>query len=111
MAYDEQLADRVREIIHVRPDVVEKKMFGGLGFMIGGHWAIGVMRSNQIVVRVEPDEVDEAIRLPHVTNFGRPGSKPMKGFVVVEPEALDANEFAFWVERGADRASSLPPKT
>jgi TfoX N-terminal domain len=110
MAYDEQLADRVREIIHIRPGVVEKKMFGGLGFMIGGNWAVGVMRSNQMVVRIEPDEVDEAIRRPHVSNFGRPGSKPMKGFVVVEPEALDEDEFAFWVERGADRAASMPPK-
>ena len=59
MAYDEQLAERVRDLIHVRPGVSEKKMFGGVGWMINGNMAVGVMRQGGLIVRVEPEEVDE----------------------------------------------------
>jgi TfoX/Sxy family transcriptional regulator of competence genes len=111
MAYDERLAERIREVIQARPDVTERKMFGGLGWMIGGNMACGVMREDQLIVRIDPEETAEAIREPHVSEFGRPGSKPMKGFVMVEPEALaDDAELARWVDRGAARAAELPPK-
>jgi hypothetical protein len=110
MAYDERLAERIREVIHARPDVTERKMFGGLGFMIGGNMACGVMSTSHLLVRIDPEETQDAIREPHVSEFGRPGSKPMKGFVMVDPEALDDAEFARWVERGAARAAELPPK-
>jgi len=111
MAYDEQLAERIREVIQARPGVIERKMFGGLGWMIGGNMACGVMREDQLVVRIDPDETEEAIREPHVSEFGRPGSKPMKGFVLVSPEALaDDAVLARWVDRGAARAAELPPK-
>ena len=86
---DEHLAARIRDLIHARPDVVEKKMFGGVGWMIGGNMAVGVMSTGGLLVRVPPEEVDEAIAEPHVHEFGRPGSKPMKGFVLVDPEVLD----------------------
>ncbi len=85
-------------------------MFGGVGWMIGGNMAVGVMSTGGLVVRVAPEEVDEAIAEPHVHEFGRPGSKPMKGFVIVDPEALDDATLASWVDRGAERALELPPK-
>ena len=111
MAYDEEMAERVREQITARPGVVERKMFGGLGWMIGGNMAVGVMSDNQLIVRIEPEETAAALREPHVHEFGRPGSKPMTGFVLVEPEGFEADaDLARWVDVGAARAASMPPK-
>jgi TfoX/Sxy family transcriptional regulator of competence genes len=111
MAYDEQLAARVRELIEARPGVVERKMFGGLGWMIGGNMAVGVMRNDELVVRIEPEESEAALREPHVHRFGRPGRKAMTGFVLVEPEGVeDDAELERWVDVGAARAASMPPK-
>jgi TfoX/Sxy family transcriptional regulator of competence genes len=111
MAYDEQLAARISDLMHARPGVVERKMFGGMGWTIGGNMAVGVMRTDHMVVRLPPEEIAEAIREPHVHEFGRPGAKPMKGFVIVEPEGLtDDAALAEWVERGAARAMELPAK-
>ena len=67
MAYDERLAERIRDVINARPGVVERKMFGGMGWMIGGNMAVGVMREDQLCVRIDPDETDgvpEASRTP-----------------------------------------------
>ena len=111
MAYDEQLAGRVRELMAARPDVVERKMFGGVGWMVGGNMAVGVMREMELVVRIEPEETEAACREPHVHEFGRPGRKPMTGFVLVEPEGVeDEAALARWVDVGAARAASMPPK-
>ena len=111
MAYDEELAARVRELIEARPGVVERKMFGGLGWMIGGNMAVGVMRNDQLVVRIEPEESEAALREPHVHRFGRPGRKAMTGFVLVEPEGVeDDAALERWVDVGAARAASMPPK-
>jgi hypothetical protein len=111
MAYDERLAGRVRELMAARPGVVERKMFGGLGWMVGGNMAVGVMSTDSLLVRMEPDEVSAAIREPHVHEFGREGAKPMTGFVVVEPDGVeDDAALARWVDVGAARAASLPPK-
>jgi TfoX/Sxy family transcriptional regulator of competence genes len=111
MAYDEELAARVRELIEARPGVVERKMFGGLGWMIGGNMAVGVMRNDELVVRIEPEESEAALREPHVHRFGRPGRKAMTGFVLVEPEGVeDDAALERWVDVGAARAASMPPK-
>src|SRR4051794_41925141 len=111
MAYDEQLAARVRELMAARPDVVERKMFGGLGWMVGGNMAVGVMSTDALLVRMEPDEVAPAIREPHVHEVGREGAKPMSGFVVVEPGGVeDDAALARWGDVGAARAASMPPK-
>ena len=111
MAYDEQLAERVRELMSARPGVTERKMFGGLGWMVGGNMAVGVMSTSALMVRMEPDEVGSAIREPHVHEFGREGAKPMKGFVVVDPEGVeDDAALERWVDVGAERAASMPPK-
>jgi TfoX/Sxy family transcriptional regulator of competence genes len=111
MAYDEELAARVRELIEARPGVVERKMFGGLGWMIGGNMAVGVMRNDELVVRIEPEESEAALREPHVHRFGRPRRKAMTGFVLVEPEGVeDDAALERWVDVGAARAASMPPK-
>lgn len=111
MAYDEQLAARVRELIKARPGVVERRMFGGLGWMIGGNMAVGVMRDDQLVVRIEPEESEAALREPYVHRFRRQGRKAMTGWVLVEPEGVeDAAALERWVDIGAARAASLPPK-
>ena len=72
MAYDEQLAARVSALIHERPGVSERKMFGGMGWTIGGNMACGVMRHDRLIVRIAPEEVDEALREPHVHEFRAP---------------------------------------
>jgi TfoX/Sxy family transcriptional regulator of competence genes len=110
MAYDERLAERVRDVVAQRPDVVERKMFGGLAWMVGRNMACGVM-GDDLVVRIAPDEAGDARREPQVREFGRPGKRPMRGFVLVEAEALAGEaELARWVDAGADHAASLPPK-
>ena len=111
MAYDEQLAARVSDLMHQRPGVRESKMFGGVGWMINGNMACGVMRHDHLMVRMAPEEIDEALREPHVHEFGRPGRKAMTGFVLVEPEGVeDEAALARWVDVGAARAASMPPK-
>ena len=111
MAYDERLAERIRELITVRPGVVERKMFGGLGWMIGGNMAVGVMRETELVVRIDPEETEAACGEPHVHEFGREGRKPMRGFVLVEPAGVeDDADLERWVDVGAARAASMPPK-
>jgi hypothetical protein len=110
MAYDERLADRVRAVVEQRPGVTERKMFGGLGWMIGGNMACGLM-ADGLLVRVPTGETEEALRLPHTREFGFPGRKAMRGFIVVEPDGLaDDTDLAGWVDTGADYAASLPPK-
>jgi TfoX/Sxy family transcriptional regulator of competence genes len=110
MAYDEQLAERVRDLLNARAGVSEKKMFGGITFLINGNMAVGVSRRGGIFVRVEPEETEALLEDLHVSEF--PGAeKPMKGFVMVDAGILDdENTLALWVDRGADRASSMPPK-
>jgi hypothetical protein len=110
VAYDERLAERVRDIVGQHPGVTERKMFGGLGWMIGGNMACGLM-ADGLLVRVPTGETEEALGRPHVREFGFPGRKPMRGFVLVEPDGLaDEAELAAWVDIGAGYAASLPTK-
>ncbi len=111
MAYDEDLAERVREAMSARPGVTERKMFGGLGWMIGGNMAVAVMSTGGLIVRMDPEDVPAAVEEPHVGYFGREGAKPMSGFVHVGPEGLEEDaDLARWIDTGAARASALPPK-
>ena len=111
MAYDEGLAERVRDVIGARPGVTERKMFGGLGWMIGGNMACAVMSTGGLIVRLPPDEVEAACAEPHVGPFGREGAKPMTGFVLVQPEGVAEDaDLGRWVDAGAERAASMPPK-
>ena len=88
----------------------ERKMFGGLGWMLGRNMA-GAVMTEGLVVRIGPEETEAACREPHVREFGRPGAKPMGGFVLVEAGATDDDaQLARWVDVGGARAASLPPK-
>ena len=109
MAYDEQLAGRVRELIGARTGVSERKMFGGIGFMIGGNMAVGVI-GEDLIVRLDPADAEEALAEEGVREFDFTG-RPMKGWIFVGPEAAAEDQsFAGWVDAGADFATSLPSK-
>jgi TfoX/Sxy family transcriptional regulator of competence genes len=109
MAYDEQLADRVRDLLASRADVSERKMFGGIAFMVAGNMACGVLGEN-LIVRLGDEEGEKALAEDGVRPFDFTG-KPMKSIVYVSPERTsDAAGLAEWVEAGADYAASLPAK-
>ena len=109
MAYDAELADRVREALSLREGVSEREMFGGIGFMLGGNMACGV-HGEELIVRLGPQEGERALAEPHTREFDITG-RPMRGWLLVGPGALgDEEALAGWVDAGADFAASLPPK-
>jgi TfoX/Sxy family transcriptional regulator of competence genes len=109
MAYDEALASRVRETLGDNPEISERQMFGGIAFMLSGNMAVGVSKDD-LMVRIDPDDQDEALAQPSVRVFDMTG-RPMKGWILVAPEATeDDADLQRWVEAGLDFAGSLPPK-
>jgi hypothetical protein len=109
MAYDETLAERVRTMIGARSGVTERKMFGGIAWMLGGNMACGVLRED-LLIRLDYDDADRALAEPHTRVFDMTG-RPARGMVVVEGAAVTADaDLARWVDAGADHAASLPPK-
>jgi hypothetical protein len=109
MAYDEGLAKRAREILVDLPGFVEKKMFGGIGFMLRGNMACGV-NGNELIVRVGPANYEQALGKPHTRPFDMTG-RPMRGWVMVAPGGLESDAgLEDWVQRGVEFALSLPPK-
>src|SRR5215208_6023521 len=109
MAYDEQLADRVRDLLSARSDVSERKMFGGIAFMLAGNMACGVL-GEDLIVRLDREESEKAVREDGIRPFDFTG-KPMQGIVYVSPERTSGDDgLAEWVEAGAAYAASLPPK-
>jgi len=109
MAYDEGLAQRIREVLAERPGLVEKKMFGGIGFMLQGNMACGVLK-DELIVRVGPERYEEAVTRPHTRPFDFTG-RPMRGWVTVASEGYESDEaLQGWVQQGVDFALSLPPK-
>ncbi len=110
MAYDEALADRVRDAVGDRAGVVERKMFGGLAFMLRGNMAVGVL-GEDLLVRLAPDAYDRALAEEGVREFGMAGKRPMRGFALVGDEQLaDDSSLADWVERGLAYAGTMRPK-
>lgn len=110
MAYDEKLADRVRGALKRRRGISEKKMFGGLAFLVNGHMACGVI-GDELMVRVGPDAYDEALQKPGAREMDFTG-RPMKGMVYVRPRGIrPASKLEAWVEQGLSYARSLPPKS
>jgi TfoX/Sxy family transcriptional regulator of competence genes len=110
MAYDEELADRIRTLLGDRPDLTEKKMFGGLAFLIGGNMAIAASGQGGILVRVDPDESDELVASTPAETMEMRGRR-MPGWLRVDTvDAADDETLFQWVERGAAYAGSLPPK-
>ena len=110
MAYDEDLANRIREQLSGEI-VVEKKMFGGLAFLIGGNMSVSASGQGGLLVRVDPDETEALLAEPGAAEFEMGGRGPMRGWVRVDPEALDDDQtLATWVARGVGYARSLPAK-
>ena len=109
MAYDEGLAHRVRDIINDEAGLVEKKMFGGVGFMLDGNMACGVNKDD-LIVRVGPDRDEQALIQPHTRPFDITG-RPMKGMIYVDEAGYDSDEdLQAWIDRGLAFVTELPPK-
>ena len=108
MAYDEDLANRVRAVLPPVEAVTERQMFGGLAFMLGGHMFCGVVRDT-LMVRLGPEGADRALNLPHVWPMDFTG-RPVKGMVFVEPGGLHGAALGEWVAAAAAFARALPPK-
>ena len=109
MAFDEQLAGQVRAHLGKRPGLAEKKMFGGIAFLIRGNMCCGVHR-DALIVRLDPAETDRALAEPHTRVFDLTG-RPMKGWVLVESKGVATRaQLGKWVDRAAKYAGSLPAK-
>ncbi len=110
MAYDENLADRVRELIALNEAFTEQRMFGGLAFLIGGNMAVAVSGHGGLMVRVDRDDTEALLAKPHARPFEMRG-REMKGWVRVDPEGVRTKrQLEPWVRRGVSYARSLPPK-
>ncbi len=109
MAYDEQLAERVRQVLGNLDGIRERKMFGGLAFMLHGNMSVGVI-NDELMVRVGPDRHQEALEKPHARPMDFTG-RPMKGFVFVpQPGIASDADLQDWVQLGVEFAESLPRK-
>jgi TfoX/Sxy family transcriptional regulator of competence genes len=110
VAYDEELADRIRDLIGTEPDVTEKKMFGGLAFLIGGNMAVAASGQGGVLVRVDPTQSDTLVATTNARRMEMRG-RSMQGWLRVHPEDLRTKrQLAKWVERGTAYARSLPAK-
>jgi TfoX/Sxy family transcriptional regulator of competence genes len=110
MAFDEGLAERIRRMLADRGDVSEKKMFGGIAFMIRGHMSVGIVKDD-LMVRVGPDAQEQLVRQPHARPMDFTG-RPMKGFLYVDSSGLDTDEdLQRWVGHGLEYVASLPAKS
>jgi TfoX/Sxy family transcriptional regulator of competence genes len=110
MAYDQELAERIRRSIGNDPDLTEKKMFGGLAFLIAGNMAIAASSQGGAMVRVDPQQSDALVATTAASVVEMRG-RPMPGWLLVSSGDLRADdELAAWVDRGTGYARSLPPK-
>jgi TfoX/Sxy family transcriptional regulator of competence genes len=110
MAYDEHLANRIRELVAGEPDLTEKRMFGGLAFLIGGNMSVAASGQGGLMVRVDPDETEALVAKPHAQPFVMRG-REMKGWLRVGEEGVRTKRLLEpWVRRGVAYARSLPPK-
>jgi len=110
MAYDEDLAHRIRELMAAEPDVTEQRMFGGLAFLVAGRMSVAASRQGGLMVRVEPDQTDALVAKPHAGTFEMRG-RPVDGWLRVDAQGVQTKrQLAAWVRRGVAYARSLPPK-
>ncbi len=110
MAYDEQLAARVREVLEGSPGVTEKRMFGGLAFLKHGHMFVGISGTQRLMARVGKDSHAASLARPHVAPMDFTG-RPMAGYVYVEPAGLASDsDLAFWVKHCEAFVMTLPAK-
>jgi TfoX/Sxy family transcriptional regulator of competence genes len=108
MAYDEDLADRAREVMPADAEVTERKMFGGLAFLLRGHMFAGIVGS-ELMVRIGSEAAQRALELDHVREMDFTG-RPMKNMIFVQPAGLDGPALERWVTAAADHARTLAPK-
>ena len=110
MAYDEELAERIRQLVDGEPGLTEKKMFGGLSFLIGGNMAVAASGQGGLLVRVDPEESDELVAETNARPMEMRG-REMRGWLRVDSEDVSAKpDLSRWVELGTTYARSLPPK-
>ena len=109
MAYDERLAKRIRRALSGREGLSEKKMFGGIAFMLNGNMCCGIV-GDELMLRVGRERFEETLARPHARPMDFTG-RPMKGMVYVGPEGIQSDAgLAAWLGRGIDFAATLPPK-
>jgi TfoX/Sxy family transcriptional regulator of competence genes len=109
MAFSEALSARIRQRLARRKNIDEKKMFGGVGFLLHGNLLVGVWKES-LIVRLDPAEGREALKEPHVREFDITG-RPMKGWVLVDPEGLEVDErLTNWIDRATKFVKTLPAK-
>ena len=110
MAYDVELANRVREVVQDEPGVTERAMFGGLAFLVGGNMAVAASGQGGLLLRIDPARTDALVSEPHVGRFVMRG-REMDGWLRVDPAAVDSDDdLRSWVSHGVSYARSLPPK-
>jgi TfoX/Sxy family transcriptional regulator of competence genes len=108
MAYDEDLADRVRAALPVGVEITERKMFGGLAFLLGGHMFVGIV-GDELMVRLGHQAAQQALERDHVREMDFTG-RPAKNMIFVQPAGLRGPALQNWVTAAADHARSQPPK-
>jgi hypothetical protein len=109
MPYDESLASRIRKMVARRKNVTEKKMFGGVGFLLNGNMCVGVWKES-LIVRVGPDRYEEALTQRFVKKFDITG-RAMKGWIMVDPGGVETDkDLKDWVQVAVKFVGSLPPK-
>ena len=109
MAFSEELAERIRQGLARRQGIEEKKMFGGIGFLLNGNLLVGVWKDS-LIVRLGPEEGEEALKEPHVKDFDITG-RAMKGWVVVAQEGVGSDDrLRGWIQRAVKFVGKLPAK-
>lgn len=110
MAYDEDLANRVRELLGGQPGIDEKRMFGGLAFLVNGNMSVAVSGQGGLLVRVPREDTDKLAGRAHVSPMVMAG-REARGWLRVDPDGVQTKrQLHSWVTRGVDHARSLPPK-
>jgi TfoX/Sxy family transcriptional regulator of competence genes len=110
VAYDVELADRIRELV-TGEQITEKEMFGGLAFLVNGNMSVSASGQGGLLVRVDPDETGALLAEPGAEEFEMGNRGPMKGWLRVRPDVLDSDRvLTKWVRRGVTYARSLPAK-
>jgi TfoX/Sxy family transcriptional regulator of competence genes len=110
MPYDEDLAHRLRELLVDEDAVTEKKMFGGLAFLVHGNMSVSASRNGGLLARIDPADTDAALARPHVSRMVM-GGRQMDGWITVAPEGLKTKrQLSAWVDRSLKYVRTLPPK-
>ena len=110
MAYDEDFAERIRALLGSEPNVTEKKMFGGLSFLVGGNMAVAASGQGGLLVRVDPEDSDELV-VSTPAALMEMGGRSMRGWLRVDSaDVASDGDLAAWVDRGTTYARSLPAK-